>query len=640
MFFNLTHSKYPTIEKFIGVLTSVKFDQNKAERLLPKVNKNYRFDDGDTLLDLCLRKKRFKAASWLVRQGIEITTRNRDNISTVRMAIESGEIVIIEDIVKYADFNINQVDANGRSLLQDAVILGYNEISRILIDQNIDVNIKDKFNRNVIFDAINYGNREIVDTILDVEGLELNNIDVNGDTVMHMTPVLNNDELAIRLLKKGANPSIFNKEGYNFLTYTALRGEEGQEVLDIAIEHGCNLNVKNSSKNTVLMEVLHSFSKISNTEIERRKELKKVAKKLIDGGSAINEVDKYGETMIFTMIRKGDRDGCAFVLENGIDPNQRNGNMETPLHVAVLKGTPFLDMILLLLQYDADPTQKNKYDQSVPELLNEAILQVYKLKTLSHKEYLPFINPDGQYMVVLKEIISLKKFNFNYLDSNGDPLFFLPFLYGDIKTTQLYLVNGFNINQKNKEGDNLFFKFVLRCFEKGEYFKTFSDYLKFLLINKADISHTNKNGQMIASAAALIPNCDLKLFRKLVEFTKQDYFAVDNLGRTIIHNCVFGNNLELMKLVYGVEQNIQNIPDKYNLLPITYAALFGYQDIVVELLRKNALINSGKPVASEMKMKFQSFLKNLSQLPIGIEDEIMLRKIKILTEQTLKDLSL
>lgn len=636
MFKSIIHSRHPSVDNFLEILLDQKFDKNKAEKMLPKINKNYKFDDGDTLLDKCLRKNKFKAASWIVQQGIEITTRNKDNVSTVRYAIEKGDIIVVDNIVKHSDFNINQVDENGRSLLQDAVILGYDKISEILINQDIDVNIKDKYKRNVLFDAVNYGSMQIVDRVLSVEGLELNNIDIEGNTVLHQQPVLDNDNLAIKLLENGADPTIFNKEGYNFLTHTALRGDEGKELLDIAISYGCNLNVKNTNQNTVLMEVLQSFSKIDNTEIERRSELKSVAKKLIDGGSDLNEKNKHGETMLFSMIRKGDRDGCAFVLENRSDPNVKNNNQETPLHIAVLKGTTFLDMIILLIQYGADPTIPNKFRHTVPEVLNEVILQLYKLKPISHKEYLPSLVSTGQYMIILKEIISLKQFNFDYYDSHGYPLFFLPFLYGDIKTTQLYLSKGFKINTKDKYGNNLFFRYVLNCFENGEYFKEFRDNLVFLLVNKIDIRITNDDGQTIASRVALIPKCNLKLFRKLAEVTKQDYNAVDKEGRTIIHNCVFGKNIELLKIVYGVERNTQNISDNNNMLPITYAALFGYQEIVVELLRRNAVVNSGKSISKEIKEKYRNYLINLDNLLVGIDDKIMIRKINILIEQNSK----
>lgn len=636
----LYHSLHPSIESFQEILLAPKFNQINAEKMISKINKNYKFDDGDTLLDKCLRKNRFKAASWLVRQGIEITTKNKDNISSVRLAIEKGDIVVIDTITKYCDFNIDQVDQNGRSLLQDAVILGYNQIAQILIDNDIDPNIKDKYNRNVIFDAVNYGDNDIIDTVLKIKNLEMNNIDTEGKTVLHQKTVRQNDDLAVKLLKSGADPTICDKEGYNFLTYTALRGDAGQYVLDIAIECGCDLNSKTAKETSVLMEVMHAFVKAPSVEIDRRTELKNVAQTLIDGGSDINSVNQYGETMIFSLIRKGDLDGCAFLLQNKIDINQINNNSETPLFLAVLKGSKYMQLIKLLLGHGADPTIRNKYEQTIPEFLNEIILHTHKYKTISTaKEYIASIDSNGQYMIILKEILSLRKFNFHYYDTNGNPLFYSPFLYGDKKTTQLYLQNGFNINEKNESGVNLFYTYVLECFKKGEYFNEFREYLVFLLVNKADIRVRNKEGQTIHNAVALIPDCNLKLFRKLTEVTKHDYASVDKLGRTIIHYCVISNNVELFNLVYGVERNIQNVPDNFNILPITYAALMNRQEIVIELLKRDTIINSGKPIPEEIKVKYRPILKNLDNLAQGVEDPILLRQIEILKQQTINDFS-
>jgi ankyrin repeat protein len=635
---DLIHSKHPSIDEFIKILKERKFNQKDAERVLPKINKNYRFENGDTLLDMCLRNNRFKAASWLVMQGVEITNRNKDNISTVRLAIEKGDIIVIDNLVKYADFNINQVDDNGRSLLQDAVILGYNEISKILIEKDIDVNIKDKYNRNVIFDAINYGSGSLVDTILEVDGLELNNIDVNGQTVLHQKSVLKNDNLAIKLLQKGADPTICGKDGYNFLTHTALRGDDGKRVLDTAIEQGCNLNAKNPDENTVLLEVMTAFTRSPKVEVDKRTELKNVAQNLINSGSDINAVNKHGESILFELVRKGDFDGCIFILENGIDPNQPNRIDETPLQIAVLKGIKYIEIIKILLKYDADPTIKNRYQETVPEILNDIILHIHKFKSIKDREYLIDIDFNGQYMIILKEIITQEKFNFHYLGIDGNPLFFKPFLYGDLNTTKLYLQNGFDINERNEEGVNLFYEYVLKCFEEGEYFKEFKSFLTYLLVNKSDIRVKNKNGQIIHLRVALIKNCNIRLFRKLVELTKLDYMSVDNMGKTIIHACVMSNNTELYNFVYGVERNIQNIADQYNILPITYAALLGRQEIVLDLLKKDTIINSGKPIAQSMKEKLKPMIKNLDKLSEGVEDPVLLRQLAILKEQTIKDL--
>ena len=193
---------------------------------------------------------------------------------------------------------------------------------------------------------------------------------------------------------------------------------------------------------------------------------------------------------------------------------------------------------------------------------------------------------------------------------------------------------------KNKYGHNIFYEYVYKSFKTDIYFPEFRENLVFLLINKADIKSVNKYGQTIYSKIALFHNCNLKLFRKLIEVTRHDYTSIDKMGRTIIHSCVWGNNIELLKLVYGVERNIQNIADNFNILPITYAALLGYKDMILEFLRKDANITSGKEISKKTKEEFQPMLKNINKLTENIEDKNDLRKLEIFKDQIIKDLSL
>ncbi|MEA2049285.1 MAG: ankyrin repeat domain-containing protein [Campylobacterota bacterium] len=639
---NLFSTFTVTIKSFEELLLQANFDVKKANSIFKtnKIDINHIDKNGDTFLDKCLRNNKFKASKWLISKKIKISKKNKDNISTIRLAIEKGDVSIVDDLIRYSDFNINQKDKNGRSLLQDAVILGNEKISNILINNNIDINLKDQKNRNVAFDAISYGDEKIVNSIISNKDLELNNIDSDGKTILHNQIVLEDDKLAEKLLINGADPTIPDNNGMNFLTHTALRGEDGADLLDVAINTGCNLNKKLANKNSVLLEVLYSFIRVSDGELQRRKELKNVAKKLIDNGSDINDIDKNGETTLFEMVRKSDVEGVAFLIENKLDVNKKNINNDTPLGIAILKGIENFDLILLLLQYGADPTIRNKHSQTIPEVLNELILHTHGLKQMSHKEFIPFVNKNGKYMLILKEILSIKNIDFDYLDSTGNPLFFLPFLYGDLKTSKLYIKNNIDINMKNSSGHNLFYEYVLRVFNQNEYFNEFRENLVYLLVNKSNIDSRNKHGQTIFTKVALINNCNLKLFRKLIEVTRYDYTSIDNLGRTIIHSCVWSNNIELLNLVYGVGRNIQNISDNYNILPITYAGLLGNQKMVIEFLRRDAMIKSSKPITNGAKKRFQPMLKNLDKLLIDIENSDNIRKLNIFIEQTKKDFTL
>ncbi|MEA3383992.1 MAG: ankyrin repeat domain-containing protein [Campylobacterota bacterium] len=627
--------------KLKDILLDTKFSKEKAENLIEstKIDLNHTNDKGLTLLDICLTKNKFIAANWLISKGVLVTTRNKNNISTVRLAVEKGEISIVENILAHSKFNINEIDQNGRSLLQDAVINGNLDIAKVLIENDININIADNQNRNVAFDAISYGDDNLIDEIIENTDIELNNIDTSGKTILHDPIVLDDDKIATKLLNNGADPTIPDPHGLNFLTYTALRGDEANDLLDTAIEASSNINAKSDNHDSVLLEVMYAFTRVSDWEQNRRSELKNVARKLISNGSDINDINKNSETILFEMVRKGDIEGCAFLLDNKLDINLMNKNYETPLYIAVQKGIKYLDIILLLIQYGANPTLRNRHSQTIPEVLNEIVLYLHKQRALEHKEYAVYLDPEGKYMLILKEILNIKDYDFNYLDSTGNPLFFTPFLYGNTQTTKLYLQSKVDINLKNKKGHNIFYEYVLRMFNINEYFAEFRENLVFLLVNNVDIDSRNKDGQTIYTKIALIHNPNLKLFRKLIEVTRYDYKSIDNLGRTIIHSCVWGNNIDLLNLVYGVGRDIQNIADNYNILPITYSAILGNKKMVMEFLRRDAIIRSGKPITSKAKEKFKPMLKNIEKLTDNVEDEDVLRKLNIFIEQTIIDLT-
>ena len=631
----------PTIENLEKELLKDSFSPGKADALIESkdIDLDEKNQNGNTLLHLCLKNNKYKAANWLIKQGVSLSIKNKNHISPIRIAVEKGDISVIKTIIEYADEDINQVDENGRSLLQDAVILGNQEVAQELINNSIDVNIKDNNNRNVVFDAVAYGDDKMIDQILSVDGIDLNVIDSTGNTILHDKKVREDDKLAEKLLEKGADPTINNDQGDNFLTHVALRGDVGDAMLKVALHYGGDLKSKTASTNSIMMEVMFSFAKLSEGESNRREGLKDVAKTLIKHGLDTNAINSDKETSLFEMVRKQDIEGCAFLLENKVDVNHKNRFHETALSIAIIKGIENLDIIVLLLQYGADPTLRNKHNETVPEVLNSIILHIHNFKKLQSSKILNQISLSGNYMLILKEILDIEDFDFNYLDSTGNPLFFKPFLNGDKKTCKLYLQYGLDINTKNSHGHNIFYEYVLKVFKENVYVDSFRENLVFLLVNDVNINSTNEHGQTIYSKIALTP-CNLQLFRRLIEVSRYDYSSVDKLGRTILHSCVWSNNLDLLKLVYGVDRNTQNIADNFNILPITYAALLGNKDIAMEFLRRNTIITSGKPISKSAKEKFQPMLKNLDKLTSNLNENDDFRKLDILKDQVKRDLKL
>ena len=115
------------------------------------------------------------------------------------------------------------------------------------------------------------------------------------------------------------------------------------------------------------------------------------------------------------------------------------------------------------------------------------------------------------------------------------------------------------------------------------------------------------------------------------------YTIQDLQGRTVIHNAVWSKKTSIVKKIYTISPISINIVDNYEILPITYAALLGNQELVITLLHLNSNISGRKRISEKAIKKFSPMLKNLKKLKIGIEDFGLIKKIDILILQIVKD---
>jgi len=631
-----------TPENFLKELNKKELNKDVLEKLLAseKFSINYLDKNNDSFLNLCLLSNKSKSSQWLIDNGIDVTLKNKNNLDAVNIAILKDNHIMLDYILKNRNIDINRLDAEKRTLLQNAVIQGQEKIAKVLIKYGIDVNNTDKNNRNVVFDAISYGDENIIDMILSLEGIDLNVIDHNGETILHKPEIQNNQELCKKLIKNGADPTICDLDGKNFLCDMALKGMDGMDLIDIAVENGYSLNSPIKNNSTLLMEALAVFYKLPEGEESRRKSLLSMASSLVQKGIDVNALNEYGENALFDAVRSGNYESCLFLIENNININKQNRLKQTPLLLACYKGIISLDIILLLLHNGANPTIKNELNQDVLEILNQLILHVRNYKDLKNSFILMYLNPEGQYLLVLKEVLENSKFNMKKLDSFHQPLFFNAILFGDYELFKLYMVNGFDINQKNKKGLNIFYVYVNFVFTINRYFDKFRNMLIRLIQDKVDVGVIDDTGKTIFSKV-IKEDTNEKLYEDLLEVCRFRYDSQDHQGRTFMHYAVINKNVNIVRLIYTKDNDVVNITDNYGLLPVTYAALMGYFDIVEYILSNNNIhIKSPKLIPTVVKKKFIPMLKNLDKLKTRTVDEDLLRKITILTDQIKTDLKI
>ena len=605
------------------------------------VDFNYQDPKGNSFLMKCIKVNKTESASWLIQNNIDLTIQNKDGKTALFFAIEKKNRTIIKQILKSKKINLEQRDLYGRTILQNIVMLGHNEMAKVLIDNGANINNIDTKNRNLLYDALSYGDLGFIQYLLNLNTLDLNLLDENGNSIMHHAEVIKNDEIAEKLLIAGANATLKNKDGDSFLLTTALKGESAEKLIDIALDNGADVNTT-SNNNTILMELIAISSKLAATEKARRDSLIRILKKMIKHGGDINAIEQNNETALFNAVRLYDYELISFLLKRGINPNIINDSGDTVLNIIIYEGIKALNIILLLIEYSANPNIPNKDGRTIYELLNMLCLHTHGNKKITDNQILDKLNIDGEYILIIKKFLSNNKEeqDLNYLDSTGDPLFFKPLLHGHFPLFKLYIANGLNINTISKAKYSIFYVYVLKVFEENKEDKQtcekFQSNLSSLVTNKIDKHFQDALGWTVLHKI-ISTKCNETLFDILTKIILFDYTIQDLQGRTVIHNAVWSKKTSIVKKIYNISPQSINIVDNYEILPITYAALLGNQELVIALLHLNSNISGRKIISEKAIKKFSPMLKNLKKLKIDIDDSEVIRKIDILILQIVKD---
>lgn len=608
-------------EFFLEELLNSKFNKKKLEEICKEyeIDLNYLDSNGDSFLHTALEHYRNESALWLLSKDININVENKKGIVPFDIAIQNQNHRVVKKIIEKENIDKNKKDIHGRTYLQDAVILGDHEMAKILIENNADVNSRDNKGQNILFDAISYGNKNFIEYIIELKGLELSNIDNEGNTVLHNRYMLENDDIALKLIENGVNPNIRNKEGETYLSIVAQRGVESFYIIESSVKNGFDINSKVSNKNNILMEVLSALSNIDPMDEAKRHSLVAMGKKLIEIGIDVNATNVDGETALFQTVKANDLESTKMLLENKIDVNIQNNNGETALFYSCYGGIEKLLITIKLIKYKADPTIADNKNQTILEVLNNLVLSNHGKEEFIDNSIMKYAISGTRFMNVLKAIFKYTKYKLDFLDSKGNPIFFNPLLYDHISLFKLYLKKGVDIHMLNKEGKNLFFVYVEKVFEDDEEDIEFETGLSMLISAKVDHNSYDETGWTVVSKIIAKTSCNINLFKSLIKRVRFDYKVVDKLGRSVIHSAVWSGRVDVLKMINHIDPDIKNVSDHYGILPVIYASLIGNKEVLLSLIKLKTQVKTKKPISQAAIRKFSPLLKNIEKL---IEDSI------------------
>lgn len=575
--------KKPTLSMLKKELESQTIDIIKLDTMIKSIDiKETNYNNQSLLHEMC-NKNRKEAILWLVKKGLDINAEDGSGQTPLFIAIENKNLELVTLLLKL-NADVNHINFYKRTALQESVKSGNLEIYKIINTLSTKKENIDNNKQNIVFDAVLSKNSNMIKEIL-----------------------LNREPSKI-------DYDLKDKNNRNFIfSFINSEIEDYKLIEEIIFNHSNLLNDQDKMGNTVLLEavkILLAKKTIYNKEEEPLYYfIKSMCAANIDEALA----NRNSEIALFLAITSKNLEVIKLLLDAGISPNVKDENGNTPLSIIALKGEKQLAIVSLLIDYAANPDIKDNENKTIIEKLIDIELFLLNEKQISPKLKKQINRNNANYMAVLEKVLFRSEVNLKQLNSNNEPYFYEASVYGNLKLIKLLTQYGSDINQSIEGGLNIIYK-LMDIFKDEEDELNLNKYyttLKTVIKMGANVNARDDFGGITLHKAIL--DNDLQTVAILISLGA-DIDAVDNRGRHMIHNTIWKNKNKIFRLISSRNKQLLNKTDKFNVLPIHYAAFLGYTDLVLELMHLGAHVNSTLVKAPYIIKFLERFNKNLSTL--------------------------
>lgn len=355
-------------------------------------------EKGNTLFHLLGDKKIVEKFLFL---NPDVNKKNKLGITPLMMFIalknREGAKILLE---KANNVDVNSRDNNGCNAYHVAFFCDGCEIIKSLLEKGLDINYVDKWGNTPLVMAIDIGNIEIVQLLVnwhvDVNkpaeryfNFDKEDAHLKFSDKEYLPPLIlainrYNPEIVKILIEAGADTNIIIRENFNPLII-AINFASNIEIIQLLLKGGANSNQKSHGM-TVLMHLI---------PIDRnKKEKRSITQLLLDNGACIHEVTQESNDSIFSFLGLkfidknipnmenhlkatnisalmcaalyGDKAMVKTLLKAGAQVNAVTSQGMTPLMFAVISGE--LKCVQLLISAGADLHAQDVFGMSAYQL--------------------------------------------------------------------------------------------------------------------------------------------------------------------------------------------------------------------------------------------------------------------------------
>ena len=288
----------------------------------------------DAGADWKIRSRARDASMPKLSAASSVTPMARGGLTALHFAAREGDIECAR-VMLDAGVDVNQVDADGTSVMVVALLNKHYKFAAFLLDRHADPNLVDARGRGALYAAIDMRNEDYSampmrpespdDPSLGlIQALVEHGADVNAKLLRNL-PGRSGMDSGDVALGPGATP----------LMRAARAGDVA--VMKILLDHGADAALKTSDGNTALLFAAGVGYRDKNTRGTEAGALEAVKLALSTPGADFNQKNARGETVLHGAADRGADTIVQYLIERGSPLNVKSSRGFTPLDYAMGK---------------------------------------------------------------------------------------------------------------------------------------------------------------------------------------------------------------------------------------------------------------------------------------------------------------
>jgi len=254
----------------------------------------------------------------LQQQGFEVNRVNELGRTALLSAAQHNHIPLLKLLLK-ENMNINLQDHNEDTALMLAIGTGNKAVAGILIRSQCDVNLHDNKGETALFKACRQGSLYFVKRLISSK-CNVNIQNTEGLTALHVAIQMSHDDIISILLKEKIQSDLKTDGGLTALHFASVSNYS--PILEMLLRAGFNPNVQDNTGNTSLH--LACFMGRTNN-----------VKYLIKSNCNINTQDQNGESALHFACTMQRRESIIELLESNADLALQNNENETASKISL-----------------------------------------------------------------------------------------------------------------------------------------------------------------------------------------------------------------------------------------------------------------------------------------------------------------